>query len=64
MHGLEGGVGTSSSEVFHAYPTETLRDSVHESPVRPLPDAQTEKKTQGWRPWKFPWERLSARPKL
>jgi|SRR5713226_1981095 len=24
MHGLEGGVGTSSSEVFHAYPTATL----------------------------------------
>ncbi len=23
MHGLEGGVGTSSSEVFHAYPAET-----------------------------------------
>ena len=23
MHGLEGGVGTSSAEVFHAYPTET-----------------------------------------
>jgi hypothetical protein len=43
---------------------ETLRGSVHESPVRPLPDALTEKKTQGWRPWRFPRERLSARPKL
>ena len=39
MHGLEGGVGTSSAEVFHAYPTETLRGSVHESPVRHLPHA-------------------------
>src|SRR6267142_6331983 len=40
MHGLAGGVGTSSSEVFHAYPTETPCGSVHESPVRHLPHAR------------------------
>src|SRR5271169_3747338 len=39
-HGLGGGVGTSSAEVFHAYPTETPRGSVHKSPLRRQPHAR------------------------